>query len=96
MNTRYFIDWYEGLPIDGYHQWIGRMLESSNIGVFRAIDFFYTSTPPLNIYSRGGGTGRGHAHAPRVSTLNFRTGINADVQYVKCALHRCDSFAARE
>lgn len=39
LNTRYFSDTYEGLPLDGYHEWIGRMAAHPRIRVFSDVDF---------------------------------------------------------
>jgi UDP-galactopyranose mutase len=40
FNSRYFSDTYEGLPTDGYHSWINRMLEHPRIKIFTGVDFF--------------------------------------------------------
>jgi UDP-galactopyranose mutase len=40
FNSRYFSDTYEGLPTDGYHTWIRRMLDHPLINLFTGIDYF--------------------------------------------------------
>ena len=40
FNNRYFNDTYEGLPVDGYTAWLGRMAEHPNIEVRLNTDWF--------------------------------------------------------
>jgi UDP-galactopyranose mutase len=40
FDNRYFSDTHEGLPVTGYDQWIGSMLESPLIDVLLGADFF--------------------------------------------------------
>lgn len=39
-NTRYFNDTWEGIPSDGYGDWLHRMLSAPGIEVFKKTDFF--------------------------------------------------------
>ncbi len=40
FNTRYFDDTHEGLPVDGYAAWLGRMADHPRIDVRLGADFF--------------------------------------------------------
>jgi UDP-galactopyranose mutase len=40
FDNRYFDDTYEGLPVDGYTAWLGRMAEHPNIEVRLRTDYF--------------------------------------------------------
>lgn len=55
LNTRYFDDTYEGLPLDGYQSWINTMAESDLIKIFCGVDFFEIADAvahhPLVIYT---------------------------------------------
>lgn len=44
-DNRYFNDTYEGLPVDGYAAWLGRMVDHPRIEVRLDTDFFDTSQP---------------------------------------------------
>ena len=46
-DSRYFNDFHEGLPVDGYTAWLRRMADDERIEVFLDTDFFDT-TQPLN------------------------------------------------
>lgn len=44
-NNRYFSDTYEGLPVDGYHAWLGRMADHPRVDIRLSTDFFDTAQP---------------------------------------------------
>ena len=39
FNARYFSDTWEGLPLDGYHAWIEKMLDHENINLVLSVDY---------------------------------------------------------
>jgi UDP-galactopyranose mutase len=39
FDARYFSDTWEGLPLDGYHAWIEKMLDHENINLVLSVDY---------------------------------------------------------
>lgn len=39
FDARYFSDTWEGLPLDGYHAWIEKMLDHENINIVLSVDY---------------------------------------------------------
>lgn len=52
-DTAYFVDTYQGLPIDGYAAWFDRMVDHPNIEVRLGVDFLDPTQPLSKAATRG-------------------------------------------